>query len=59
MQDLSLMHKTRERCRALTNLMDSVIGPLQKTGLDPFHGHAADVDSLGTPDSFDLSIQSK
>ena len=47
MQDLSLMHRTRERCRVLTNLMESVIGPLQKTPLNPFNGNAADVDSLG------------
>ena len=47
MQDLALMHTTRERCRALTDFVDSVIRPLQKTSLDPFNGHAADVDSLG------------
>jgi hypothetical protein len=47
MQDISLMHKTRERCRVLTDFLTNVVAPLQKSSLDPFLGMSSDVNSLG------------
>lgn len=38
MQDLSLMQRTRDRCRFLSEFADSVLTPLQKTNRDPFSG---------------------
>ena len=47
MQDLTLMQRTRDRCRFLSEFADSVLTPLQKTTKDPFSGHNADVNAFG------------
>ena len=47
MQDLSLMQRTRDRCRFLSEFADSILTPLQKTNKDPFSGHNADVNAFG------------
>jgi hypothetical protein len=47
MQDLALMQRTRDRCRFLTELVDSVLGPLNNTPRDPFSGHQADINAVG------------
>ena len=47
MQDLSLMQRTRDRCRFLSEFADIVLTPLQKTNKDPFSGHNADVNAFG------------
>jgi hypothetical protein len=47
MQDLSLMQRTRDRCKFLSEFADSVLTPLQKTNRDPFSGHNADVNAFG------------
>lgn len=47
MQDLTLMQRTRDRCRFLSEFADGVLTPLQKTTRDPFSGHNADVNAFG------------
>ena len=47
MQDLSLMIRTRYRCRFLTDFSDNVLGPLHNKISDPFSGHVADVNAFG------------
>jgi len=47
MQDLSLMQKTRDRCKFLGEFAESVLLPLQKSPQDPFSGNSADVNAFG------------
>ena len=47
MQDLTLMQRTRDRCRFLSEFADNVLLPLQKTARDPFSGNSADVNAFG------------
>ena len=47
MQDLSLMQRTRDRCRFLSEFADTVLGPLRNNPRDPFSGHSADVHAFG------------
>ena len=47
MQDISLMIRTRYRCRFLTDFSDNVLGPLHNKITDPFSGHVADVNAFG------------
>jgi len=47
MQDLTLMQRTKDRCRFLSEFADNVLLPLQKTARDPFSGNSADVNAFG------------
>jgi len=46
-QDLSMMQRTRDRCRFLLEFTDNVLIPLHKTTLDPFLSQSADVNAFG------------
>lgn len=47
MQDPALMQATRERCRYLTDFLNGVVAPLQKSAADPFYGYSVDINALG------------
>lgn len=46
-QDLSIMQRTRDRCRFLLEFTENVLIPLHKTTLDPFLSQSADVNAFG------------
>lgn len=47
MQDLTMMVRTRDRCKFLSDFADNVLAPLYDTKFDPFSGHQADVNAFG------------
>ena len=47
MQDYPLMHRTRDRCKFMSEFADTVLVPLQGGMRDPFSGNCADVNAFG------------